>query len=135
MCSVSFAHNKDFQSHLDQKHPKEQSFELINHAFEKRLRIYKQNIRAKAVDTSCLWPVFKSFKKLCRRIIAKDFPVVKFNLCLFGIFEKLSPDESEHETEIFVLKSTHFTVKPHTRIKIFGHQLSKTLMIGLMNIY
>ena len=31
-----------------------------------------------------------------------------------GIFERLSPDETDHETEIFVLKSIHFTIKPHT---------------------
>lgn len=117
LCDVSFTHNADFQSHLDSNHPAEKTFELVDHAFEKKLRIYKRNIRAKAVDTSCLWPIFKSFKNLSRRIIVKDFPVMKFNLCLFGVFEKLSPDESDHESEIFVLKSTHFTIKPHTKLK------------------
>ena len=42
---------------------------------------------------------------------------MKFNLCLFGIFEKLSPEETEHEAEIFAFKSTHFTIKPHTKLK------------------
>ena len=62
LCDVSFTHNADFQSHLDSNHPAEKTFELVDHAFEKKLRIYKRNIRAKAVDTSCLWPIFKSFK-------------------------------------------------------------------------
>lgn len=117
LCHVSFSSNEDFQSHLNNKHPSEKSFELIEHAFEKRLRIYKRNIRAKAVDTSCLWPVFNDFKNLCRRIIVESFPVMKFNLALYGIFERLSPDETDHETEIFVLKSIHFTIKPHTKLK------------------
>ena len=102
LCSVSFTNNVDFQAHLDSSHPSENTFEMIQHAYEKRLRIYKRNIRKKAVDTLCLWLIFQDFKNLCRRLIATDFPVMKFNLCLFGIFEKLSPDESEHETEIFV---------------------------------
>ena len=42
---------------------------------------------------------------------------MKFNLALYGIFERLSPDETDHETEIFVLKSIHFTIKPHTKLK------------------
>ena len=125
LCSLSFLDNEDFQTHLDNEHPAENTFELINHAFEKKLRVYKQNIRAKAVDTSCLWSVFKSFKNLTRRLIVKDFPVMKFNLCLFGIFEKLSVDESDHETEIFVLKSTHFTIKPHTKLKSIWSSIIK----------
>ena len=117
LCSVSFTNNVDFQAHLDSSHPSENTFEMIQHAYEKRLRIYKRNIRKKAVDTLCLWLIFQDFKNLCRRLIATDFPVMKFNLCLFGIFKKLSPDESEHQTEIFVLKSTHFVIKPYTKLK------------------
>ena len=38
---------------------------------------------------------------------------------MYGVFEKSSPDdnEEEKETHTFVLKSTHFTVKPHSKIK------------------
>lgn len=122
LCNISFTHNEDFQT----QHPHEQSFELINHAFEKSLRIYNRNIRAKASDTSCLWPIFQIFKNFCKRIIVEDFPVMKFNLCLFGIFEKLSPEETEHETKIFALKSTHFTIKPHTKPKNIWSSIIKS---------
>ena len=103
--------------HLNEQHPPKNSFEMINHAFGKRLKVYKRNIRAKAADASCLWTVFEDFKALCKRIVVKESPLMKFNLCLFGIFEKLSPDESDHETEIFIMKSTHFVIKPYTKIK------------------
>ena len=117
VCNVSFHDLASFENHLNEKHPAEQSFQLIESAFQKSLRIYSRNIRIKAADTTCLWSVFDSFKSLCRRITAKDFPVYKLNLSMFGVFEKASPDDEDQETEVFVLKSTHFIIKPYTKLK------------------
>ena len=38
---------------------------------------------------------------------------------MYGVFEKSSPvdDDEEKETEVFVLKSAHFTIKPHSKLK------------------
>ena len=38
---------------------------------------------------------------------------------MYGVFEKSSPDDDdeEKETEVFVLKSAHFTIKPHSKLK------------------
>ena len=38
---------------------------------------------------------------------------------MYGIFEKSSPvdDDEEKETDVFVLKSTHFTIKPRSKLK------------------
>ena len=92
---------------------------MIQTAFSKKLRVYERNIREKAADTKCLKDVFKDFKLLCRRISAKEFPVFRLNVCMYGIFQKSSPDnnEEEKETDTFILKSAHFTVKPHSKLK------------------
>ena len=92
---------------------------MIKTAFSKHLRVYCKNIREKAADTKCLWDSFKDFKSLCRRISAKEFPVFRVNICMYGIFEKSSPvdDDEEKETDVFVLKSTHFTIKPRSKLK------------------
>ena len=118
VCKLVFSDSQSFENHLDERHPKSNDFELIQSAFSKKLRIYERNIREKAADTKCLKDVFKDFKLLCRRISAKEFPVFRLNVCMFGIFEKSSPDdnEEEKETDTFVLKSAHFTVKPHSKL-------------------
>ena len=38
---------------------------------------------------------------------------------MYGIFEKSSPvdDDEEKEIDVFVLKSAHFTIKPHSKLK------------------
>ena len=65
----------------------------------------------------CLWSVFDDFKSLCRRISAEEFPVFRTNICMYGVFEKSSPNDEEKETDVFVLKSAHFTIKPFSKLK------------------
>ena len=38
---------------------------------------------------------------------------------MYGVFEKSSPvdDDEEKEIDVFVLKSAHFTIKPHSKLK------------------
>jgi len=119
VCKLVFSDSESFENHLNERHPKSNDFELIQQAFSKKLRVYGRNIREKGADTQCLKDVFKDFKLLCRRISAEEFPVFRLNVCMIGIFEKSSPDgnEEEKETDTFLLKSTHFTVKPHSRLK------------------
>ena len=117
VCNLAFRDSESFENHLNEHHPAGDSFELIQTAFSKKLRVYCRNVRKKAADTTCLWSVFNDFKLLCRRISAKEFPVFRTNICMYGVFEKSSPDNEEKETEIFVLKSTHFTIKPFTKLK------------------
>ena len=92
---------------------------MIQTAFSNQLRVYCKNIREKAADTLCLWDSFKDFKLLCRRISAKEFHVFKANISMYGVFEKSSPndDDEEKESDILVLKSAHFTIKPHSKLK------------------
>ena len=119
VCKLAFSDSETFENHLDKNHPKSKNFELIKTAFSKKLRVYCRDIREKGSDTKCLWEAFKDFKLLCRRISAKEYPVFRLNVIMYGVFEKSSPDdnEEEKETHTFVLKSTHFTVKPHSKIK------------------
>ena len=119
VCKLVFSDSESFENHLNEVHPKSNDFELVQTAFAKKLRVYGRNIREKGADTQCLKDVFKDFKLLCRRISAEEFPVFRLNVCMIGIFEKSSPDgnEEEKETDTFLLKSTHFTVKPHSRLK------------------
>ena len=119
VCNLAFKNSEDFANHLNERHPASDSFELIQTAFSKQLRVYCRNVRQKAADTTCLWSVFQDFKLLCRGISAKEFPVFRTNICMYGVFEKSSPDddEEEKETEVFVLKSTHFTVTPKSKLK------------------
>ena len=118
VCKLVFSDSQSFENHLDERHPKSNDFELIQSAFSKKLRIYERNIREKAADTKCLKDVFKDFKLLCRRISAKEFPVFRLNVCMYGIFQKSLPDNNEEqkETDTFILKSAHFTVKPHSKL-------------------
>ena len=115
VCNVSFRDKESFENHLNDVHPEENDFKLIESAFSKKLLVYRRNIRKKAADTLCLWSVFNNFKSLCKRISSADFPVFRTNICMYGVFEK--PDVDDHETEIFVLKSTHFVVKPYTKLR------------------
>ena len=119
VCKLVFSDSESFENHLNKRHPKSKDFELIQTAFSKKLRVYCRNIREKAADTRCLWESFKDFKLLCRRISVKEFPVFRLNISMYGIFEKSSPDDNdeEKETEVFILKSTHFTVKPSSKLK------------------
>ena len=119
VCKLVFSDSESFENHLNERHPKSNDFELIQTAFSKKLRVYERNIREKGADTKCLKHVFKNFKLLCRRISAEEFPIFRLNVCMIGIFEKSSPDgnEEEKETDTFLLKSTHFTVKPHSKLK------------------
>ena len=117
VCKLAFSDSESFESHLNKNHPKSNTFELIKTAFSKKLRVYCRTIREKASDTKCLWGAFKDFKLLCRRTSAKEYPVFRANVCMYGVFEKCSPDDEEKETDTFVLKSTHFTIKPHSKIK------------------
>ena len=119
VCKLVFSDSQSFENHLNEQHPKSKKFQLKETAFKKKLRVYERNIREKAADTKCLKNVFKDFKRLCRRISAKEFPVFRLNVCMFGIFEKSSPDnnEEEKETDTFCFKSTHFTIKPHSKLK------------------
>ena len=123
VCKLAFSDSESFENHLNKNHPKSNTFELIKTAFSKKLRVYCRNIREKASDTKCLWgaknEIFKDFKLLCRRTSAKEYPIFRANVCMYGVFEKCSPDDDEEkkETDTFVLKSTHFTIKPHSKIK------------------
>ena len=119
VCKLAFSDSESFEKHLNKNHPKSNTFELIQTAFSKKLRVYCRNIREKGSDTKCLWEAFKDFKQLCRRTSAKEYPVFRTNVIMYGIFEKSSPDddEEEKETHTFVLKSTHFIIKPHSKIK------------------
>ena len=117
VCNLAFRDSVSFENHLEEKHPTNDSFELIQTAFSKQLRVYCRNIRKKAADTTCLWSVFKDFKLLCRRISAEEFPVFRTNICMYGVFEKSSPNDEEKETEVIVLKSAHFTIKPFSKLK------------------
>ena len=119
VCKLVFSDSESFENHLNERHPKSNGFELVQSAFSKKLRVYERNIREKAADTKCLKDVFEDFKLLCRRISAKEFPVFRLNVCMYGIFQKSSPDnnEEEKETDTFVLKSAHFTVKPRSKLK------------------
>ena len=119
VCKLAFSDSESFEKHLNKNHPKSNTFELIQTAFSKKLRVYCRNIREKGSDTKCLWEAFKDFKLLCRRTSAKEYPVFRTNVIMYGIFEKSSPDddEEEKETHTFVLKSTHFIIKPHSKIK------------------
>ena len=119
VCKLVFSDSESFENHLNERHPKSNDFELIQTAFSKKLRVYERNIREKAADTKCLKDVFKDFKLLCRRISAKEFPVFRLNVCMYGIFQKSLPDNNEEqkETDTFILKSAHFTVKPHSKLK------------------
>ena len=127
VCKLVFNDSESFENHLNKRHPKSNAFEMIQTAFSKHLRVYCKNIREKAADTKCLWDSFKDFKSLCRRISAKEFPVFRLNICMYGVFEKSSPvdDDEEKETDVFVLKSAHFTIKPHSKLKNI-HFLSLT---------
>ena len=119
VCKLVFNDSESFENHLNKRHPKSNAFEMIQTAFSKHLRVYCKNIREKAADTQCLWDSFQDFKSLCRRISAKEFPVLRTNICMYGVFEKSTPDDNdeEKETDIFVLKSAHFTIKLHSKIK------------------
>ena len=119
VCKLVFSDSESFENHLNKNHPKSSTFELIQTAFSKKLRVYCRNIREKGSDTKCLWEAFEDFKLLCRRISAKEYPIFRANVCMYGVFEKCSPDDNEEdkETGTFVLKSTHFTIKPHSKIK------------------
>jgi hypothetical protein len=117
VCNLAFMNIESFENHLNEHHPTSDSFELIQTAFSKKLRVYCRNVRKKAADPTCLWSVFEDFKLLCRRISAKEFPVFRTNICMYGVFEKSSPNDEEKETEVFVLKSTHFTIKPFSKLK------------------
>ena len=117
VCKLAFSDSESFENHLNKHHQKSGTFEMIQTAFSNQLRVYCRNVREKAADTACLWAVFEDFKLLCRRILAKEFPVFKANICMYGVFEKSSPNDEEKETEVFVLKSTHFTIKPFSKLK------------------
>ena len=119
VCKLVFSDSESFENHLNERHPKSNDFKLMQSAFSKKLRVYERNIREKAADTKCLKDVFEDFKLLCRGISAKDFPVFRLNVCMYGVFQKSSPDnnEEEKETDTFVLKSAHFTVKPRSKLK------------------
>ena len=119
VCKLVFSDSESFENHLNEIHPKSNDFELLQTAFSKKLRVYGRNIREKGADTKCLKHIFKDFKLLCRRISAEEFPVFRLNVCMIGIFEKSSPDGNveEKETDTLLLKSTHFEVKPHSRLK------------------
>ena len=119
VCKLVFIDSESFENHLNERHPKSNDFKLIQTAFSKQLRVYCRNIREKGADTKCLKTIFKDFKLLCRRISAKEFPVFRLNICMYGIFQKSSPDDNheEKETDVFILKSTHFTIKPNSHLK------------------
>jgi len=119
VCKLVFSDTESFENHLDERHPKSNDFKLIQTAFSKKLRVYCRNIREKGADTRCLKPIFNDFKLLCKRISAKEFTVFRINICMYGVFQKSSPDDNdeEKETDVFILKSTHFTVKPHSKLK------------------
>ena len=117
VCNLAFRDSVSFEYHLKEKHQTNESFELIQTAFSKQLRVYCRTVRKKAADTTCLWSVFNDFKSLCRRISAEEFPVFRTNICMYGVFEKSSPNNEEKETEVFVLKSANFTIKPFSKLK------------------
>ena len=117
VCNLLFKDKKTFENHLNEKHPQNNDFELMESAFSNKLRVYNRNIRIKAADTTCLWTVFNNFKSLCKRISAAEFPLFRTNICMYGVFEKTSPNGEDGETEIFVLKSTHYIIKPYTKLK------------------
>ena len=119
VCQLMFSSTSEFEQHLDQIHPPEDSWKIYKSAFRKSLRIYSRNLRIKSADTTCLWQIFPSFKQLCQRILASEFPSYQLNLTFFGVFEKLAPDSdsTEPETEVFALKSNHFAVKQGTKLK------------------
>ena len=134
VCKIGFHSNKDFESHLDDVHPKEDSFNIINSAFEKRLRVYQKNIRKKGVDITFLWETFHEFKSLCKRILAEDFPAFRLNVVVFGVFTKLSSDELEEETEVFALKTSHFVIKSNTKLKNIWTSVIRNLDDRLDNL-
>ena len=117
LCKVSFEDEAEFQKHLDESHPKQTEFHLINAAFRKKYRIYQQNMRMKSVDTTCLWKIFDGFKKLSKRIISEEFPVFQLFVVVFGVFEKIDPNPDDSEREVFGLKSMPYIIKPHTSLK------------------
>ena len=88
VCKLAFSDSESFENHLNKHHPKNGNFEMIQTAFSNQLRVYCRNVRQKAADTACLWAVFEDFKLLCRRILAKEFPVFKANICMYGVFKK-----------------------------------------------
>ena len=134
ICKVSYGNEMDFRKHLDTVHKVQSQFSIVEHAFSKKLRIYSRHIRKKASDSACLWDIFEEFKSLCKRIIAEDFPIFRFNLTLFGIFSKIISPMEHPESEIFVLKSTHFIIKPHTKLKSIFSTIIKNLDERLENI-
>ena len=133
VCKISFDSETDFEKHLDESHPKDENFKLINHAFQKNLRVYQNNIRKKGGDISCLWEIFPQFKGLCKRILAKDFPNYRLNVVMFGVFTKLSPDELE-EAEVLALKTSPFIIKPHTKLKNVWTTIIRNLDDRLENL-
>ena len=134
LCKVSFDDKNDFQNHLDTAHKIDGQFHIVESAFQKNLRIYQRHMRKKAADSSCLWEVFEEFKALCQRLMAEEFPIFRFNLCLFGIFSKVTSSIQENETEVFALKSTHFIIKPHTKLKKIFSTIIKNLDERVENI-
>ena len=43
---------------------------------------------------------------------------------MYGVFEKSSPNDEEKETEVFVLKSTHFTILDSLQFMHSHHSLA-----------
>ena len=117
VCKLSFNDDNDFSTHLQEYHPRQTGFTLVEAAFQKRLRIYERNLRIQGGDTKCLWTTFNEFKQLVKRILVEEFPVFKMNVTFFGIFLKGSPGPYDSEKEIFGLKSTHFVIKAHSNLK------------------
>ena len=117
VCKLSFNDDNDFSTHLQEYHPRQNGFTLVEAAFQKRLRIYERNLRIEGGDTKYLWTTFNEFKQLVKRILVEEFPVFKMNVTFFGIFLKGSPGPYDSEKEIFGLKSTHFVIKAHSNLK------------------
>ena len=117
VCKLAFTTRENFQQHLDEAHPEDEDFKLVNSAFKKSLRIYSKHLRLKTVDTSCLWEILPNIKRLCQRILSSEFATFTLNVSFYGIFEKLAPVENndDMETETFPLKTTRFLIRPNVR--------------------
>ena len=117
VCKLAFENHGNFLKHLEDKHPVSNNFEIVQSAFRKNIRIYQKMIRQRSVDTTYLWQIFPNIVQLFKRILAEEFSVFTANFILYARYEKIGPDNSPNETEVFPSNVNAFSIKPYTKLR------------------
>ena len=127
VCRLCFDENEDFLNHLQETHPKDNDFEIVQSAFRKNIRIYQKIIRQRAADTSYLWQIFPNIVRLFKRILAEEFTVFTANFILYARYEKIGPENTPMESETFPSNANAFSIKPHTKLRKVMSSVMATL--------